>query len=254
MINSTSPIPPLNPQLAALAPALVVFDKDGTLIDFHAMWGDWITELARQLETVTGIPIGGPLFKAMSFDATTGRIDPHGELALTPMAGLRALTSEVLCAANLPPRRVEEVMNAVWYLPDPVSLARPLTDLARLFSALRRHGAQIAVATSDNHAPTEAMLSNLRVASLVDAVICADDDVPIKPAPDMILTVCRKLNILPAKTVMVGDNVPDLQMGRAAGVGLTVGVLSGVGTAADLAADADILLSSVKELLEWGAA
>jgi hypothetical protein len=29
---------------------LVVFDKDDTLIDFNAMWGDWITDLARHLE------------------------------------------------------------------------------------------------------------------------------------------------------------------------------------------------------------
>lgn len=242
--------PQLIPQLAELAPALIIFDKDGTLIDFHAMWADWITELARQLETAAGVPITGSLFKAMNFDPDTGRIDPDGELALTPMAGLRALTSDVLRVAGLSPRRVEEVMAANWHLPDPVSLARPLTDLAVLFSGLRSHGAKIAVATSDNHTPTETMLAALGVAPLVDDVICADDDIPIKPAPDMILTICRRFNISPAKTVVVGDNVPDLQMGRAAGVGLTVGVLSGVGSAADLADYADVMLPSVEQLLE----
>ena len=48
---------------------------------------------------------------------------------------------------------------------------------------------------------------------------------------------------------MAGDNVPDLQMGRAAGVGFTLGVLSGLASAADLAPHADLLLPSVAELL-----
>ena len=29
---------------------LVVFDKDGTLLDFHAMWGGWAIELGRRLD------------------------------------------------------------------------------------------------------------------------------------------------------------------------------------------------------------
>ena len=29
---------------------LVIFDKDGTLLDFHAMWGGWTRELGDRLE------------------------------------------------------------------------------------------------------------------------------------------------------------------------------------------------------------
>ncbi|HTC85980.1 MAG TPA: hypothetical protein VK656_04720, partial [Candidatus Acidoferrum sp.] len=37
---------------------LVVFDKDGTLIEFHAMWGGWTADLARDL--VAGLAPAGP--------------------------------------------------------------------------------------------------------------------------------------------------------------------------------------------------
>ena len=37
----------------AFNPRLVIFDKDGTLIHFDAMWGGWVTELARRLEAET---------------------------------------------------------------------------------------------------------------------------------------------------------------------------------------------------------
>ncbi len=250
MTHPPPPTPRLIPQLAALAPALVVFDKDGTLIDFHTMWADWVTGLAHQLEIAAGISIATPLFKAMNFDPDTRRVAPDGELALTPVAGLRALTSGVLRTAGGLPQQVEKVMAEVWHVPDPVTLARPLADLAVLFSALRRRGTKVAIATSDNRAAVETMLAALGVASLVDALICADDGVPIKPAPDMVLTVCSRLAVSCAKTVVVGDNVPDLQMGRAAGAGLALGVLSGVGTREMLTPHADILLPNIEGLLQ----
>jgi phosphoglycolate phosphatase len=84
----------------------------------------------------------------------------------------------------------------------------------------------------------------------VSAVACGDDGIPIKPEPDMVLSLCRQLNISPAKTVMVGDNIADLDMGLAAGVALRIGVLSGVSSAEILGPHADILLPSVGELIQ----
>ena len=47
---------------------------------------------------------------------------------------------------------------------------------------------------------------------------------------------------------MIGDSIADLRMGRGAGAGLVIGVLSGVGTPAELAPLADVVLGSVAEL------
>ena len=47
---------------------------------------------------------------------------------------------------------------------------------------------------------------------------------------------------------VVGDTLHDLAMGRTAGVGLKVGVLTGTGTQASLAAHADMVLGSIAEL------
>ena len=35
----------------------IIFDKDGTLIDFDAMWGGWALVLAEQLHQVSGIHV-----------------------------------------------------------------------------------------------------------------------------------------------------------------------------------------------------
>jgi phosphoglycolate phosphatase-like HAD superfamily hydrolase len=240
----------LIPRVAAVEPALIVFDKDGTLIDFHAMWSAWITELARRLEINTGLRLAKDLFKAMNFDPATDRVIPDGQLALTPLSGLRTLTTDVLRAAGLSWESAETVMGESWFTPDPVNTAVPLADLRDLFATLSSYGIKIAIATSDDRASTEAMVGVLNLSTLVDVMVCADDGLVIKPAPDMILSICHRLEVTCAKTVVVGDNVPDLQMGRAAGAGLVIGVLSGVGNAAGLAPYADFLLPSVGQLFQ----
>jgi phosphoglycolate phosphatase len=240
----------LIPELVALDPSLIIFDKDGTLTDIDTMWGGWITELARRLEAATGLPIAGPLFKTMAFEPDSGIIVPSGPLSIAPLAEQRKLIVAVLQEAGLSLDESEAALAKAWHLPDPVALAQPLADLPMLFEVLRAHGLKIAIATSDDRAPTETTLTALGIVSLVDAVVCADDSLPIKPAPDMILAICSSLDIPPARVVMVGDNADDLRMGRAAKVGLVIGVLSGVSPAPVLTPHADFLLPSVAKIIQ----
>src|SRR5215212_2750983 len=95
----------------------IIFDKDGTLIDFNAMWGDWISDLARHLEAAAYISIAPQLFRAVGFDPATGEIAPGGPLAVSTMAEIRALTGEVLRAAGLTPASVTAALQAGWYIP-----------------------------------------------------------------------------------------------------------------------------------------
>jgi phosphoglycolate phosphatase-like HAD superfamily hydrolase len=87
------------------------------------------------------------------------------------------------------------------------------------------------------------------VKDLVDVLVCADDGLPPKPAPDMVWAVCQAMGVTPAQAVVVGDAVTDVKMARAAGVGLVVGVWSGVSPEEMLAQQVDILLPSVAELV-----
>jgi phosphoglycolate phosphatase len=229
----------------------VVFDKDGTLIDFHAMWGGWALELGRRLEMSARGPVAPDVFTAIGFDPTTGRVAAGGPLAASTMGGIEEVVTAVLrrwCPSVAAARRATE---AAWFVPDPVALAVPLADLPTLFGELRAGGRRIAVVTTDDRAPTDATLRALGVREAVGAMVCGDDGFPMKPAPDAVFALCQALQTEPSRVAVVGDTPADLAMARAAGARPRVGVLSGIGTRADLGA-ADVVLGSIAELRSVG--
>jgi phosphoglycolate phosphatase len=228
---------------------LVVFDKDGTLIDFAAMWSGWAVDIGRRLDVATGRPVSGDVFAAIGFDPTVNRVLPGGPLAVSTMAGIAETVAAVVrrwCPSVVAARRAVET---AWFEPDPVAFARPLADLPDLFGRLVASGRQTAVATTDDRAPTEATLRALGIRGFVSALACGDDGVGLKPDPSMVLAVCAALRTEPSRTAIVGDTPADLAMGRAAGLGRVIGVLSGVGPRADLEPLADDLLESVGQLV-----
>jgi phosphoglycolate phosphatase-like HAD superfamily hydrolase len=230
-------------------PRLVVFDKDGTLIDFHAMWATWIEALANHLENASGHSCADLVYQAVRYDRLRRRALPGGPLAIMPMRDLRDLVASAIAAAGVEPEAAKQLVDAHWFTPDPVASATPLTDLARLFAHLKDCGIEIGIATSDDRSPTEATLAAFRVDSFVCECACADDAIKPKPAADMVLAICQRVGVLPAQTLVVGDSAAVLQMAMAAQVGLRVGVLSGVSSFTELSPYADCIIDSVAHLV-----
>jgi phosphoglycolate phosphatase-like HAD superfamily hydrolase len=228
---------------------IVVFDKDGTLISFEAMWVGWARELGGRLELATRRPVAGDVYTTIGFDPTVGRVIPGGPLAVATMDGIRDLVGAVLrrwCPSVSAARRI---LAEAWYEPDPVATAVPLADLPALLGAIRATGRRIAVATTDDRRPTEATLAGLGLAAFVDDVVCGDDGGPTKPDPAALAAIAARLGGSVARTAMIGDTPADLRMARGAGA-RSIGVASGVTGRAELAANADIVLGSVAELVQ----
>ena len=228
---------------------LVVFDKDGTLISFEAMWSGWARELGSRLEIATRRPVAGDVFSTIGYDPTNGRIVPGGPLAIATMAEIEELVAAVLrrwCPNVAAARRI---LAEAWNVPDPVALAVPLGDVRGLFAALRAAGRRIAVATTDDRGPTEATLAGLGIALDVDAIVCGDDPGPTKPDPATMNALADRVGVSLARTAMVGDTPADLAMARGAGVGRSIGVRSGVATAVDLEPLADVMLDGIWDLV-----
>ncbi len=228
---------------------VVVLDKDGTLIDFDAMWGGWARELGDRLDAAVRRPVAPDVFAAIGFDPSTGRVAPAGPLATATMRDIESVVATVLrrwCPSIPAARRATE---AAWFVPDPAALPVPLADLPALFEALREGSRRrLAVVTTDDREATDATLRALGVRAAIAAMVCGDDGFPMKPAPDPVFAVCHALLTQPDRVAVVGDTPADIAMGRAAGAGLVIGVRSGVGSDRELAA-ADVIVDGVADLV-----
>lgn len=226
----------------------IIFDKDGTLIDFDFMWGTWTLQLAERFQTVTGRDAREALCSSYGYDIARRKILPDGKLTCTPMWRLREMVFEMARSLGLSEAQARFAVEQAWFVPDPVALAKPFTNVHKLFRNIQDRGIKIAIATTDDRGATEAMLRAFGVAHLVNTMVCADDGIRAKPAPDMVTTICSRLKVDPARSIVIGDTVADMEMARSAGAGYVIGVLSGVGLLEHLTPLADILLDNVDTL------
>jgi phosphoglycolate phosphatase-like HAD superfamily hydrolase len=236
--------------LKTFSPQAIIFDKDGTLINFDIMWGNWTLHLAGRLQASIGLDIRQALCECYGYDVASRKILPDGKLTCTPMWRLRELMVEVVASSGIPVAEASAAVENSWQVPDPVALAQPFTDIRKLFLNIHRLGIKIAIATTDDREPTHAMFQAFGVRDLITTMVCGDDGIQAKPAPDMVTIICRRMNMDPCNVVVIGDTAADLQMARSAGVGYVVGVLSGVGSLANLTPLADMLIDTIDSLQE----
>lgn len=230
---------------------LVVLDKDGTLIDFE-MWNIlaavWVDRL---VEGWGGEALREELGRNLGYDYEKRYSDPQGPMAIATTAQVMAIAAGTLYRHGMPWAQAEERAQTAFETKDIIplsSLIRPAGDLRALFRSLRAAGVPVAVVTTDHRRDTEEALQILGIADMVDYLLCGDDGVPPKPAPDMLLATCRQMGVEPGRTAVVGDTLGDLIMAERAGAGLRVGVLTGAGTREILAPYADVVIESVDDI------
>ena len=245
---------------------LVVFDKDGTLIDFGNVWEHYIINAVEaQLAALGNDPhartatdplhfdnLRADLYATLGYDPATRIFDAQSPVVTAPISVLNTLVAGVLyrhgwgwLAAEI---AVQRAFGPTMSAPLPRELITPTADLPALFGALIDVGVQIAVVTADDREPTLAALTWQGVIDHIAFIACADDGRPHKPAPDALLAACAATGVPVARTVMVGDSTTDMLMAQRAGVGLRVAVLTGTMDEATLAPLADVVLPSIAEI------
>ena len=106
--------------------------------------------------------------------------------------------------------------------------AEPVSGAVETFAWLRHKGIKLALNTGFDRDITEILIDALRWGTVADAVICGDDVPQGRPAPYMIFRAMEATGTVEVRQVLnIGDTISDLQAARNAGVGVSVGVLSG---------------------------
>jgi phosphoglycolate phosphatase len=211
------------------------------------MWGGWARELGVRLEAAARRPVAPDVFAAIGFDPTTGRAAAGGPLAGATMAQIESSVAPVLRRGGPSVAAARRAPEAAGFGPDPGG-GSPAGAVRGGGGGGGGAGLRRAGAPTDDRDPTDATLRGLGVREVVEAIVCGDDGFPIKPEPDAVFAICHALQTEPSRCAVVGDAPSDIAMARAAGVGLVVGVLTGVGRAEDLSG-ADVVVASIDGLL-----
>jgi phosphoglycolate phosphatase len=227
----------------------IVFDKDGTLIDFEKTWVPALLGSAKALaDTVERGDMAGVMLDAVGRDPVSGRIIAGTQLASGTIDVVAARWRDIV--PELPP--LDQVIDWLddYWTSTTLSNLHPVTPLRPLLHGLRENGHVLGLATNDTERAAHLTLEKLAVSDLFDQVHGYDSGHGAKPEPGMILEFCRAAGLPANEVAMVGDSPADLHAGRNAGCGLVIAVLTGASEEELLAPMADIVLPSIAELPE----
>lgn len=227
----------------------ILFDKDGTLIDYRRTWVPINREVA---DFVAG---GDPLLAAEllaqnGHDPATDRVTAGSVLAAGSVDDIAAAF-----AAQLGARAPQGLAAAIdrLYRQGGARHSVLIDGVAGTLGELQRRGFRLGVASNDSQGGLLASLGGHGILELLSFTAGCDSGFGGKPDPRMALGFCRAVGLAPGDIAVVGDAVHDIVMGRSAGAALAIGVLSGTSAREDLQDVADLILESVNDLLSVGA-
>ncbi len=235
---------------------LIAFDKDGTLLDFHHLWGqkaqlwvDWLVD--RVGDTVDSRQsLRQNLTQTVGYNPTTQRVIDDSPMAVASMPRLTNIAATVLYQHGINWHQAEQIAQesmpaSIGSLPV-ADQVKPLGDVAAVMTQLTQSEMKLVIITSDDRAPSEAALPFLGIEDLVDVLICGNDDIPNKPAPDALWQIGKQVHIDPTHMLMVGDTVGDMIFGRRAGVAGCIGIRGGAGNQTALNEQADEIIETIE--------
>ena len=213
-------------------PRVVLFDLDGTLVDSAPD----LAGAGNEMRLQRGLPaLPYEQLRPMVGSGARGMVG--AALRVTPDdPDFAALRDEFLARYEARLTRETRIFDAV------------LPVLAALDSASIRWG----IVTNKVARYTHPVVQGLGLASRAAVVICGDSTPHSKPHPAPLLEAARRIGVAASGCVYVGDDLRDVQAGRAAGMRTIAAAWGYLGLGEPISAwNADAVIDSPSELLQW---
>ncbi len=210
----------------------VLFDLDGTLIDSAPD----LAAAANELRSVRGLP--ALPYEALRPMVGTGARGMLGvAIALTPAdPGFIEARDEFLA-------RYEQRMT---------TLTHVFPAMAKVIDALDQARLPWGIVTNKAERFALPLVLALGLGQRSAVVVCGDTTPQAKPHPEPLLEAARRMQVEPAACAYVGDDLRDVQAGRAAGMRTVAAAWGYLGKSEPIDAwAADHVINEPAQLLKW---
>ena len=221
----------------------LLFDKDGTLIDYHASW----MPINRQVALFAAdgdLALADRLLTHGGYDAATGRVRANTPLAAGTPDEIAACFAEMLGGPVRGDLAGE--VSRIFHAGGGSSVLVP--DAVAALDIFRACAGHLGIATSDSKAGLTASLAPHGILDRFDFHAAYDSGHGLKPGPGMALAFCAACGLDPAEICVIGDNRHDIDMGRSAGAAMVIGVLTGTSTLDDFSDHADLIYPGIADM------
>jgi HAD superfamily hydrolase (TIGR01549 family) len=230
----------------------ILFDKDGTLIDF-SLWRDaGINTIKSILDeyNLSNDKLDKELQRAIGIKENG--VEPFGALAYSSHEDLAyelhfILNKHVEIDLNKFKVHVGELLRKE-VLKDNVEF-KEIVDIRKLYEYLSSNNIKMGMATADTKQSAMHMINSLNLNDCFDFVGAYDGTMKRKPHNDMCMRFCSMYGLKPNEVAIVGDSYSDMLFAINSGA-TGVGVLSGVSSKINLKDVANVIVPSVESLLD----
>ena len=234
---------------------LVIFDKDGTLMDLYHYWSnmvDYRVEFARK-RLGFDLKQKPEIMLAMGGDLANKRLRSDGPVGIKKREIVMAAMEDALLAIGF--TDTHNLCFEVFKEADEMSLQhlneiiRPMNGMQELIHVLHKRGCSIALATTDKTGRAKLALGVLGISDKVNIIVGEDMIKNYKPHPDMINFILDKLSVDKVNAVMVGDAITDIEMGNNAKLKASIAVLSGITSKEQFTGKTEYIISDISRIV-----
>lgn len=242
----------------------ILFDKDGTLMDFVYTWGYWgervLAQFSQQL-VASGLRALEPEVASvwglrLNEVGGTADYDRNGPLSMGTMEEMLALLTWQGYERGLSWAEARVLASESRFYGDAqleeARRVQAIPHIGFFLEQCRLSGIQLGVVTADESDAAEKHLGWLGIRSYFSVCIGNDQVERGKPYPDMVELACRELGVASSDVVVIGDTNGDMKMGRAAGAAVVIGITPEGREAEGRLSQADVVISSYLDLVIKG--
>ena len=182
----------------------ILFDKDGTLVDFQRTWGPATHTVMTKLSN--GDAAAFERLAAVSlYDPSERRLLSGSPVVIETTYGYGKLWAQALGVPVTPEFiiRIDEL-----FFRETLDHLTPMGDVKALLGGLRVRGYRLGLMTNDADANTRAQLEQLGIGELLEFVAAYDSGYGHKPDPDPVLAFARFTDVAPAEIAVAVPQDP----------------------------------------------